>query len=158
MRNPHRFSNTILNRIAALCLLGILFMSRIPLQAHAQQATATANVHVHVTGLRNAKGLLRVTITRDHKNVEMRDVPIDVATNTADFVYSGLQYGSYAIALFHDENKNNKMDSNLIGMPTEGYGFSNNPPRSMGPAKYEDTIFAVDKPDVSMEIKMIYWM
>ncbi len=34
--------------------------------------------------------------------------------------------GRYAIIVFHDENDNGLLDKNLLGVPTEGYGFSNN--------------------------------
>lgn len=39
-------------------------------------------------------------------------------------VYRGLPAGHYALALFHDENGNGKLDSNVAGVPTERYGFS----------------------------------
>jgi uncharacterized protein (DUF2141 family) len=37
-----------------------------------------------------------------------------------------LPIGEYAIAVYHDKNKNNKCDKNLLRIPTEAYGFSNN--------------------------------
>jgi uncharacterized protein (DUF2141 family) len=37
-----------------------------------------------------------------------------------------LKPGTYAIAVFHDRNKNGKLDKNIFGAPTESYGFSNN--------------------------------
>lgn len=42
---------------------------------------------------------------------------------------SNLPFGTYAIALFHDENNNGEMDRNIIGIPSEPYAFSQ-PPRS----------------------------
>ncbi|MFK8043446.1 DUF2141 domain-containing protein [Congregibacter sp.] len=60
--------------------------------------------------------------------------------------------GRYAIKLFHDANSNGELDTNLIGMPTEGYGFSNNAGR-MGPPSFDDA--AVDlKNDTAIEIKV----
>jgi len=43
------------------------------------------------------------------------------------FTFKDLPAGSYAVLLTHDENDNGKLDTNLVGMPIEGYGFSNNP-------------------------------
>ena len=40
-----------------------------------------------------------------------------------------LPAGNYAVQVMHDENENNKLDTNFMGMPIEGYGFSNNPRR-----------------------------
>ena len=40
--------------------------------------------------------------------------------------FTGLPAGKYAVATYHDVNKNNKLDLNFFGAPTEAYGFSNN--------------------------------
>ncbi len=50
--------------------------------------------------------------------------------------------GRIAIRSFHDENGNGELDSNMLGIPKEGYGFSTNP-RLMGPASFEDAVFEV---------------
>jgi len=41
--------------------------------------------------------------------------------------YNGLKPGVYAVASIHDENGNGKLDTNFVGIPTEGIGVSNNP-------------------------------
>jgi uncharacterized protein (DUF2141 family) len=41
--------------------------------------------------------------------------------------YSGLKDGVYAVAVIHDENGNGEIDTNFLGIPTEGVGVSNNP-------------------------------
>lgn len=43
----------------------------------------------------------------------------------AQVVFRGLPPGRYAVRMFADENGNAKLDTNLMGMPTERYGFSN---------------------------------
>ena len=43
----------------------------------------------------------------------------------AKLAFSGLAPGRYALRVFADENGNGKLDTNLLGMPTERYGFSN---------------------------------
>ena len=45
---------------------------------------------------------------------------------TVDFTLTGIPKGKYSIAIFQDVNMNGKMDTNLFGVPTEPYGFSNN--------------------------------
>ena len=51
--------------------------------------------------------------------------------------------GEYAIAVFHDENGNGKMDKHLFGIPKEPYGFSNNfRPRFSAPS-FSDCEFNV---------------
>ena len=41
-------------------------------------------------------------------------------------VFRGIPKGQYAVTVFHDENRNDKLDENMFWLPTEGYGFSNN--------------------------------
>jgi len=61
------------------------------------------------------------------------------------------------VELFHDENNNRDFDLNLMGIPVEGYGMSNNPPRRMGRPGFDETNFQVNQPQCAIEIKMIYW-
>jgi len=63
--------------------------------------------------------------------------------------------GVYAIACYHDENGNGKMDSNFFGIPKEGTGASNNAHGFMGPPKFEDAKFPVSS-DTSLSIKINY--
>ena len=67
--------------------------------------------------------------------------------------FKNLPAGTYAIRLMHDENDNGKLDTNFVGMPTEGYGYSNNP-RLMRAAKFEEAAFEVSDADTSIEINL----
>ena len=63
--------------------------------------------------------------------------------------------GMYGIAVFHDENKNGKMDKNFLGIPQEAYGFSNNMRVTFGPPKWEKSKFVVNTAttDIAIEVK-----
>lgn len=37
-----------------------------------------------------------------------------------------VKFGEYALAVYQDENNNGEIGKNLLGMPTEGYAYSNN--------------------------------
>ena len=54
-----------------------------------------------------------------------------------------LSPGRYAVRYYHDENQNGKMETNLVGKPTEGYGFSNNVIGKFGPPPFEKWLFEV---------------
>lgn len=53
-------------------------------------------------------------------------------------VYHNLQPGTYALSLFHDENRNGRLDSNVAGVPTERYGFSRDARGRMGAPGFAD--------------------
>lgn len=56
-----------------------------------------------------------------------------------------LPKGKYALALVHDVNGNGKIDTNLFGIPTEPYGFSNNPKIRFGPPSFQESAVAVSQ-------------
>jgi len=58
-------------------------------------------------------------------------------------VFSNLTPGEYAVRFFHDENNDGKMSTNLFGIPSEGYGFSNNAQPVMAPPSYQDSKFTI---------------
>lgn len=58
--------------------------------------------------------------------------------------FENIPNGTYAIALYHDENLNNKLDKNLFHIPKEGYGFSNNAKPFFGPPKFDKAQFKLD--------------
>jgi uncharacterized protein (DUF2141 family) len=132
-----------------------------PLEA---QTTGTATLTVHVTGARNAKGKIRVALFRDAKGfpndasqaVHTQAADIDPQTLSAQVVFADLRTGVYAVSVFHDENMNEKLDKNLMGMPKEGYGASNNPRKRMGPPPFDEAKFSLHQPKQSIEIKLIY--
>lgn len=58
-------------------------------------------------------------------------------------IFTNIPVGQYAIRFFQDENNNGTLDTNLFGMPSEGYGFSNNAKPNYGPVGYQDAAFTV---------------
>ena len=54
------------------------------------------------------------------------------------YTFPELEEGKYAVAVFHDENKNGKLDKNYLGIPTEVYGFSNNARRTFSAPSFEE--------------------
>ena len=60
-------------------------------------------------------------------------------------VFEDLPPGTYGISAFHDKNDNQKLDTNLIGVPVEDYGASNNARGVFGPPKFDDARFEYQK-------------
>ena len=58
--------------------------------------------------------------------------------------FENIPEGTYAVSIFHDENNNDKLDSNFIGIPKEDYGCSNNAKGFMGPPKWKDAKFELN--------------
>ena len=61
-----------------------------------------------------------------HSAQALRTLRLPVEGIACVFSFSNLPPGAYAVAVYHDENGNGRLDTNLLGLPTERYGFSNN--------------------------------
>ena len=62
----------------------------------------------------------------------------------ASATFSDLPKATYAVAVFHDKNKNGVMDKNLVGVPTEKYGFSNNARETFSAPSFESASVKVE--------------
>ena len=67
----------------------------------------------------------------------------EITDNKCIITIKNLKPGKYAVRYYHDENLNGKMDTNLVGKPTEGYGFSNNVIGKFGPPPFEKWLFEI---------------
>lgn len=122
------------------------------------QAPKTGTLKVEITGIRNAEGNIRVALRSDENTIAAsKIVEIDPKTLTAEAVFDNLAEGSYGVAVFHDENKNETLDFDQNGVPLEGYGHSNNPAKRPAPPDFSETKFAFAAPSQTVEIKLIYW-
>lgn len=114
---------------------------------------------VKVTGLKPLKGDLYIAL---HSKPAYFQVPdsalvkriVKIGKETETIVLDNIPEGHYAIAIYHDENLNGKLDANKMGIPMEGYGFSNNPKMS-GRPKFEQAAFDFSGND-TIVINMIY--
>ena len=72
-----------------------------------------------------------------------------------NYEINNLKEGIYAVAIFHDENSNDKFDS-FFGIPNEKYGFSNNPSIFLSAPKFEQSSFDLrqnEKKIIEIELK-----
>jgi len=60
--------------------------------------------------------------------------------------------GEYAISVFHDRDSDEKIKTNLFGIPKDPIGFSNNAKARFGPPKYSDAKFKISTKLVRMKI------
>ncbi|WP_204346072.1 DUF2141 domain-containing protein [Psychroserpens algicola] len=77
-----------------------------------------------------------------------------IENNSCEVTFKNIPAGVYAISFFHDENENNKMDSNFLGIPKEDYGCSNNARGFMGPPKWDDAKFEVKNESITQTITL----
>jgi len=117
-----------------------LLLIALPLAPSATAAEA-ARVDVVVTNVQNTLGHVRVGLCPRETFLET-DCPYEAngpATKGETIVtVTSVPPGTYAVQVFHDENDNHKVDRSLVGIPTEGVGFSKDPSLTFGPPSFED--------------------
>lgn len=132
--------------------------------AFAQAAPASRNpalVTVRVVGLHNDRSEVMLSVFnqadgfpgKEEKALKNQNLKIEggVAVATLE-----LAPGEYAIGVAHDENSNGRFDTNLLGIPKEGAGASNDAKGFMGPPKYKDAKLKLASGARTLEIKIAY--
>lgn len=100
------------------------------------------NLTIEITDLRNNNGKIVLDFYNEQEETVMSANQV-IIDNKCIIVLNNIKPGIYGFKYFHDENENSELDTNLIGIPKEGYGFSNNAKGRFGPPDLEKTLFEV---------------
>ncbi|HET6215454.1 MAG TPA: DUF2141 domain-containing protein [Acidobacteriaceae bacterium] len=127
------------------------------------QSPNPATLTVRVVNARNANGVVRIALFQSadgfpgnaSEALHTQSEKIDPQTLTAEAVFSGIPTGTYAVMVFHDENGNGKLDKNMLGIPREGYGASNNSAKKMRAPTFDEAKFSLSS-DQTIEIRLLY--
>jgi uncharacterized protein (DUF2141 family) len=172
MTQPRRFRATA--ALVALPLLaGIAAFTSAAAQPASPQAAPTPPagctgqpsatwLNVSAEGLRSSNGLLAVTLYIDdsskflvrHGSIAVGRVQARTGTTRACIFLP--KPGVYALALYHDENGDQSFNRSGIGLPTEGYGFTNNPVTLAGLPNFKSVRLNVTKAGLTTRIQMKY--
>lgn len=99
---------------------------------------------IEIEGLRSSNGKILIGVY-NHKDKFPKDggsilnLAGEIVNGRATLQAKNLPPGEYAFALLHDENGNNEMDYNWLGMPKEGFGFSRNPSMGLSAPSFDET-------------------
>lgn len=124
---------------------------------------AAAELKVEVTGLRSAKGKVRVALFRTPEDFPkeeglFREAVVPAAGPAATLVLADVPPGTYGLAAFHDENGDGEFDRGLFGIPREGYGFGNDAPVIFEAPPFEQAAVVVAEPESRTTLRMRYWL
>lgn len=103
-------------------------------------------MQVEVKGLKNNNGKVMIGVYNSESTFLKKTYKGGVATiknNKATTTFTDLPVGEYAVSVYHDENNNQKLDVNFMGIPKEKYASSNGAKGFMGPPKYVDAHFKI---------------
>ena len=104
---------------------------------------------VEIRQLRNNNGKLLLELNNDKQDI-IKGFSEAIADHKIILVIRDLKPGKYAFKYFHDENSDEKINTNFMGIPKEGYGFSNNAKGTFGPPSFDKMVFDLSKSDTML--------
>ncbi|WP_201306080.1 DUF2141 domain-containing protein [Roseomonas harenae] len=128
----------------------------------APEAPAGPRLRVTVTGARRVAGNVTVTIYGPRaeaflaRRAYLARQRIMLRAPSVEACFALSAPGDYAIAVYHDENNDHDFNRNLIGIPAEGYGFSNDAPTTIGLPSFSDVRFTAPPGESRMTIRLRY--
>ncbi|HEY2663434.1 MAG TPA: DUF2141 domain-containing protein [Candidatus Binataceae bacterium] len=119
-------------------------------------------VEAQVLNLRSSQGVVRCAVWNSPNgfprvaSAKFAGVSAAIDSNNSTCVFKGLPPGTYAMAILADTNNDGHMDFDLLGLPTKGYGFSNNVKGLLGPPSFEAASFRYDGGKLTLPIRLYY--
>lgn len=120
-----------------------------------------ADLTVTIVGLRSTEGVVRLSVydraeTFLEDNGRIARHKENVTANPMQVMFARLSPGTYAISIVHDENDDGKLNRNMLGIPLEGYGFSNDAPVVLGPPSFEKAAVQLGQENKTITVTIRY--
>ena len=134
-----------MKKVLSICF-GLMMISNYAISQH--------TLEIEISEIKNNEGNIMLQLFDENEKVLAQEMgPI----KDKKYVISikNLKPGKYAVRYFHDENNNGQMETNTYGIPTEGFGFSNNATGTYGPPPFKEWLFEL-KEDKKILLKPSY--
>lgn len=110
----------------------------------------THKLSIHISGISKIKGSLFIAVFRATDDFpvfgkQFKGIVKEVEGKSQNYTFDDLPEGDYAVAIYQDLNRNKILDKNLLGIPTEIYGFSNNARRTFSAPSFQEAKFKLNK-------------
>lgn len=118
------------------------------------------SMQLTVQNVKDARGTITVDVHDDDPEKFLKSggklarLRVPAVAGETQFCIAVPHAGIYALAVYHDRNANLKLDKTWIGLPSEPFGLSNNPPMRLAVPKLKDSAFAVDGPYTPVAIHL----
>lgn len=107
-------------------------------------------LEVEALGVMSSEGFICVALYTEESGFlkfghVYRDQAAPAIAGTTAILMEDLPAGQYAIAIFHDKNGDEQLDTNWLGIPKEPLGFSNARMRTFGPPSFQECVVSLEK-------------
>jgi len=153
------FSLTMTLLLIFVCSWGLVTQAQ---AENSPQPDVQASLEVRVTGLRNLEGTLKIAICANPECYEdmtghIATASVPITDNSMSVMFDNLFPSKFVVMLYHDEDNNGDLETNFLGLPLEGYGFSNNVEPSFGKPDFDELAIEVPEDGHKEVIQMIYY-
>ena len=151
----------VLIGVRCLVWLAVPVMANLPALAWAQ--ASCPGMHVRILNIRNSTGTVACALFESPDGFPLEFLRyathimvLKIRGTQARCDFLDIPPGTYALAVSHDENMNGKLDTNWLGIPREGYGFSNDARALLGAPAFSAASFQYDGQNPEFTISLHY--
>lgn len=155
--------NTKLISLVVGCavIFAALVFTNLPVVTFAQPSWP--GIHVEILEIKNSRGKIACALFESAEGFPSKFlhhatniVLIEIRNTQARCNFAEIPQGTYALAVIHDENMNGKLDTNWLGIPKEGYGFSNDVKARGSAPSFDAAGFRYEGQTMEMTITLNY--
>ena len=147
--------------VRCIAVIAALVFASFPAIAVAQ--SPCPGIHVKILDIRNSTGAVACALFESPEGFPTEFLysatnimVIKIRDTQARCDFEDIAPGTYALAIIHDENMNGKLDTDWLGIPTEGYGFSNDATAALGAPSFSAASFPYDGRTLDLTISLNY--
>lgn len=148
-------------RVRCIAWFAVLIFASLPTLVFAQSPSSV--IHMKILNIKNNTGTIACALFESPEGFpkEFLHFATNIIINKAresqtSCYFADIPPGIYAMVVIHDENMNGKLDTNLMGVPTEGYGFSNKAKALLSAPSFSDASFQYDGQNIDMMMSLNY--
>jgi uncharacterized protein (DUF2141 family) len=122
-------------------------------------AARAGDLTVTISGLKDARGAVLGALYDKEASfmnpaAAIARFKVAAATGSVSYSFHNLAAGAYALSVFQDQNSDGALNKNMMGAPSEPYGFSNDAQGQFGPPKFRQAAFAFDGKTAAIAIDL----
>ena len=147
--------------VRCIILSALLMFGNLPVLAFSE--SCCPGIHVKVLNIKNSTGTVACALFEspvgfpdEYLRFATNIMVIKIRATRARCDFEDIAPGTYAVVVVHDENMNGKLDTNRWGLPTEGYGFSNDVRALLGSPSFSAASFRYNGNNLDLTISLRY--
>ncbi|WP_415396168.1 DUF2141 domain-containing protein [Sulfurimonas sp. CS5] len=148
-------------RVRCAAWFAVLMFTIFPATVFAQEPCS--GIHVKILNIRNSTGNIVCALfqspegfPKDFLHFATNIIIIKIQDSQASFYFADIPPGKYAMVVIHDANMNGELDTNWMGVPKEGFGFSNKAKALLSAPSFSASSFQYDGQNIDMTMSLSY--